>query len=306
MTQSYQQLARSVTFLPCIFALLFALVGLSIATPHAYAARRATSGNWSGYEADGNRGSFNRGQIVFNVPSLQSKGKMSLWIGLGGSTSVGNNYVLVQAGVDTCLGVKQCTQDQPDCDPNTQCTYLWWEIAPALAAQRIPFTQPINGGDLISASVSSINGVDQFVIQDLTAQPAESHTIIITRQNGGSGTLDGQPLTDIRAGGTLSTLKGIRPATDGASAECIAERPFFGQVVNGIPQGSFTAIPGFSPITIAHCQVGSGNNSSLQGIGAFSNVKQTTMTASKTNTTPRMFASNLQGQNEDSFTLTRA
>src|SRR5437016_4888370 len=90
MARPYQRLVKNVKFLPCIFALLFALVDLSTVAPNAHAADTAVapqvsaSQNWSGFEAKGKLGAFNRAQMAFTVPTVLSAGDMSAWIGVGG------------------------------------------------------------------------------------------------------------------------------------------------------------------------------------------------------------------------------
>jgi len=311
MVQPYQQLARGVKFLPCVFALLFALVGLSTAPPNIHAAslsslNSALSFNWAGVEADGQRGSYNRAQMSFTVPSFKSKGEITIWAGLGGGLggragNVGKNFVLVQAGVDSCLG--SCPSLGSNCpDPNSQCNVLWWEIAATLAEEPIQFNQPVRAGDLISVSVASNvnnNGTDQFILKDLTAQPSESHTILVTQQR---ATQDGQPIPNILSsqGSKLSSLKGVKIPTDGASAECIVERP---SVVRSIGNASLASLPKFSSINVSQCDTGLKNKSTLQAISTASVVKQITMTAGQTSTVPRVITDNIQ---KDSFTLSRA
>ncbi len=318
MARPYQQLAKNIKFLPCIFVLLFALLGLSTATPNTHAAATlstpnlVTSDNWSGDEAQGKLGSFNRAQIAFTIPSLKSNGDMSIWVGLGGDpTLLGgnpNNAVLVQAGVDSCLG-SSCFGPCPN--PNRQCNYAWWEIADALVVQPIRFSKPISAGNLITVYLESNfnnKGSDRLTLTDLTT--GESHTILVGKQ---SATKDGQRISIITPNGRSSSLNGIKIVSDGASAECIGERP----LVGSLSGGSFTTLPSFLPVNISRCDVG--NNRLLEAISRAQPVNQITMVdrgssgrrslgnsvrgANANADVPRMVPGPLHGRYGDAFIL---
>ncbi len=318
MAWPYQQLAKNIKFLPCIFTLLFALVGLSTATPSTHAAASisspnlVTSDNWSGDEAQGKIGSFNRAQIAFNVPSLKSNGDMSVWAGLGGDpTLLGgdpNSAVLVQAGVDSCLG-SSCFGPCPN--PNIQCNYAWWEIADALVVQPIRFNKPISAGNLIAVYLESNfnnKGSDILRVTDLTI--GESHTILVANQ---VATKDGQRISIITPNGRSSSLNGIKIITDGASAECIGERP----LVGSLSGGSFTTLPVVPPVNILRCDVG--NSRLLEAISSAQPLNQITMVdrgtsgrrslgnsvrgANATADIPRLRPGPIGGRYGDAFTL---
>ena len=154
MTKLHQRLVKNVKFLSSLLALLFALVGIPIATPNTHVASAATiplpttslSNNWSGMEATSTVGKFKRVQCRAKVPTLTSDGDVSEWCGIGGDPGVVpggvGNAVLVQAGVDSCLGAS-C----PGNNSNVQHNYVWWEIADALVVQPIRMSKGIHNGD---------------------------------------------------------------------------------------------------------------------------------------------------------------
>ncbi len=271
MARPYQRLVKNVRFLPCIFALLFALVGLSTATPNTHAANAAvapqiaTSQNWSGFEAKGKLGTFKKAQMSFTVPTVRTQGDMSVWVGTGGDPNQVNpnnpvageqTAVLVQAGVDSCLGNPCSAPCRPS---NVQCNYAWWEIADALVVQPIRFRQPISAGDLIVVYLeSNLNNssIDKFIIKDVNTN--EIHTIIISDQG---ATKDNQRIPII--GGS----NGLNIVTDGASVECIVERPAI-----SIQPLVLTPLPTFGGAAVPHCDMGKGPG--WQGIGAAPQLSQ--------------------------------
>src|SRR5215475_5057815 len=154
MTRLHQELVKNVKFLSCLSALFLVLVGQATVTSHTYAASRITvpiptstlSSNWSGYEASGTTGTFKKSQCQAKVPTLNSPGDVSAWCGLGGDPTFvpggPAKTVLVQAGLDACLG-RTCASG----NTNTQRNFLWWEIADALVVQPVRFTQGVHPGD---------------------------------------------------------------------------------------------------------------------------------------------------------------
>jgi hypothetical protein len=291
MIKPHQQLVKNLKFLPCLFALLFALVGLSTATPNTHAAGTAPplpsptnsqSLNWSGYEAIGSLGTFLRTQCTFKVPTLRSRGEVSLWCGLGGDP-VGINptnpdkgkkqAVLVQAGVDSCLGLS-C----PGGNLNIEHSYVWWEIADALVVQPISFSQGIHNGDTIYFYITSNlnkDGFDKFFIRNITTK--EIHTIIVNSQG---ATDNDQPIPVNTLNGQRATMNGTSRKsaseasfpiiTDGASAECILEVP-----LDAI-SGTLANLPSFGSAQISGCDAGVGGNgrwTSIAGLPNLSKIK---------------------------------
>jgi hypothetical protein len=213
--------------LPCTFALLFALLSLSTTVPRAYAVTSAIpstdAANWAGVEATAPLGTFRKSQCMTKVPKLTGSGDVSVWCGLGGDPSSidPNNLlageqraVLVQAGVDTCLDSVACDNS---CRPNVQCNIAWWEIANALVEQPIQLINGLHIGDVVSVYIQSNiqnNNIDLFIIQNRTT--GEKHTIIVNRHG---ATDNGRPFP------IVGPHNGFLIATDGASVECIVERP---------------------------------------------------------------------------------
>jgi len=275
MTRRHQGLVKNVKFLSCLFALLFALVGLPTATPNTYTASAATiplpttslSNNWSGMEATSTVGKFKKVQCRAKVPTLTSNGDVSEWCGLGGDPSIipggVGKAVLVQAGVDSCLG--------PGCpggNSNVQHNYVWWEIADALVVQPVRFSKGIhNGDDLYFYMESNVgnSGQDKFYIKNLTTKEP-SHTIIINDQG---ATDNGKPISINTIGSGNSKI----PITsDSASMECILERP-----LDAI-SGALAHLPDLEkPENIIECDAGVGTNKFMTPIGLLPNVNSIKM-----------------------------
>jgi hypothetical protein len=315
MRWPYQRLAKNVKFLRCIFALLFALVDLSIAASNTHAAATpltSQSENWSGHEAQGKPGTFKKVQILFNVPTLTSEGEMSYWAGLGGDPGQlqGKEAVLVQAGIASCLG-SSCSGD---CKPNKQCNYAWWEIANALVVQPTRFRKGINTGDLIYVYVqSNVNSdrLDIFHIQNRTT--GETHEIRVTDEG---ATKDNKPISITTPNGRSKSLNGIEIVADGASAECVVERPL---IIEPSGNTRFTKLPTFKSVTISRCDVG--NNRIMQAISSVPRINKINMIgnpsgkisrptnsarrANATSTTLLTTTGSLGGKFGDTFTVTQ-
>ncbi len=274
MTKLHQGFVKNVKFLPCLFALLFALVGLTTATPNTHAASAATiplpttslSNNWSGMEATSAVGNFKRVQCRAKVPTLNSNGDVSEWCGIGGDPAVVSggvgNAVLVQAGVDSCLG-PGC----PSNNSNAQHNYVWWEIADALVVQPIRMSKGIHNGDDLYFYIESDfkkDGFDKFYIRNITTK--ESHTIIVNDQG---ATDNGKP-TSIN---TADSGNGKLPIiSDSASMECILERP-----LDAI-SGTLAHLPNLTkPENITECDAGVGTNGLMTPIGLLPNVNSIKM-----------------------------
>ena len=284
MRRPSRRFTKNAKFLPFTFVLLFSLMGLYIMMPNTYAANLnafyialtpavaakphsiATSGssNWSGYEASSSRGAFKKIQCSVKVPTLTSKGDVSTWCGLGGDPSVlsgDSNPVLVQAGLDSCLG-DSCVGN----NPNVQQDFAWWEIADALVVQPVHFAKKVRPGDTMYFYIESDNRSgpeDIFFLGNLTTK--ETHKIILNLQG---ATNDGRPY-DIDTAGLHGTLHLI---SDGASAECIVERPIDAN------DGTLTRLPIFGSEKIQTCDTGTtSKQASLTPIGFLSNICKITM-----------------------------
>lgn len=255
------QLNRSVKnrkFLPYTFALLFSLLCLPITPrPSAYAAAQAIpavfSSNWSGLEATGPAGTFRKSQCTATIPQISTRGDVSVWCGLGGDpTAIGGaqQAVLVQAGIDACLD-NNCIGS--NCQRGVQCNSIWWEIADALVVQPIRFTKKINAGDVVYVYMQSNlhdDNTDLFYLQDRTS--GETHTIRVTNQG---ATKDGNS----------TRIIGPRPnripiVSDGASVECIVERPL------DVGSNSFLTLPNFQSTTVTGCDDGRTGQAVLEPI----------------------------------------
>jgi len=275
MTRRHEGLVKNVKFLSCLFALLFALVDIPTAISNTHTASAATiphpktslSNNWSGMEATSTVGKFKSVQCRAKVPTLTSNGDVSEWCGIGGDPTtvpggVGKT-VLVQAGVDSCLG--------PGCsgnNSNAQRNYVWWEIADALVVQPIRMSQGIhNGDDLYFYMESNVgnSGEDKFYIKNLTTKEP-SHTIIVNDQG---ATDNGKPYSINRIDSSNSTFQII---SDSASVECILERP-----LDAI-SGTLAHLPDLEkPENIVECDAGVGANGPLTPIGVLPNVNSIKM-----------------------------
>lgn len=265
MIQPYQ-IGKNIKFLPCTFALLFALLGLSITPPSTYAAASAIpsvlSSNWSGFEASGPVGTFKKSQCTTKIPKVTTPGDVSVWCGLGGDpnsinpnnpTTGAQQAVLVQAGIDACLNSTSCTGN---CRRSIQCNSIWWEIADALVVQPIRFNRGIHIGDTIYIYMQSNlhnDNVDLFNIQNRTTR--ESHTIRVTNQG---ATMDGRPIRIIGS----QPRNGIPIVSDGASVECIVERPL------DVGSNTFIHLATFQSATVTGCDDGPVDQSYLEPISS--------------------------------------
>jgi hypothetical protein len=245
-------------------------------TLHTHAASRITvpipvatlSSNWSGYEATGPAGTFKKSQCRAQVPTLTSRGDVSAWCGLGGDPSFvpggSAKTVLVQAGLDACLG--------PTCfggNSNTQVNFAWWEIANALIVQPVRFTKGVKAGDdMYFYMESGINNSieDKFYLRNITTN--ESHTIIVNPQG---ATKDGVPISISTINGNTRRTSNIPIVSDGASVECIVERP-----LNAITN-TLINLPSFGSEKILSCDVGTEQSRLLQPIGVIPTVSKISM-----------------------------
>ena len=324
MIRPSRRLAKNAKFLPSIFALLFSLM-LYTMMPGTYAANINTfhlalapavaalphavvtsgiSSNWSGYEATSSEGTFKKVQCSAKVPTLTSAGDVSTWCGLGGDPSVLSRNItpiLVQAGFESCLG-NSCAGN----DPNVQQNSAWWEIADALVVQTVHFAKMIHPGDDMYFYIESENRSgpeDIFYLSDLTTK--ESHKIIINPQG---ATNNGRPYK-INTAGLNGTLHFI---SDGATVECIVERPL------NANDGTLTRLPIFGSEKVQTCDAGTSKQAGLTPIGFLSNISKITMFDSPSqgrgwnaarlqqNSMGNVIAlpSSLTGRFRDSFTVT--
>jgi hypothetical protein len=274
MIQLYR-LVKNMKFLPCTFALLFSLLGLSTVTPSIYAATDAVpsvfSSNWSGFEATGPLNTFRKSQCTTTVPKVTTSGDVSVWCGLGGDpTSINPNNptqgaqkaVLVQAGIDACLNSASCIGN--NCQPGVQCNSAWWEIADALVVQPIRFTKGIHVGDVVYVYMQSNlhdDGIDLFYLQNRTT--GEAHKISITNQG---ATKDGN---SIRIVGPQPNR--IPIISDGASVECIVERPL------DASSNTFIRLATFQSTTVTGCDDGRVNQPLLEPIASAPSISKINM-----------------------------
>jgi hypothetical protein len=107
-----------------------------------------TSGNWSGYAANGAAGSDTSVSSSWTQPAISCSGGgdtySSFWVGLDGF----NNSALEQTGTEAdCIG--------------GQAEYgAWWEVLPAAES---PYSVPVSPGDQLTASVTD-NGDGTFTM----------------------------------------------------------------------------------------------------------------------------------------------
>jgi hypothetical protein len=314
--------AKNAKFLPFIFALHFSLMGLYTTIPNTYAANINTfhfalgsavaaqphaivtsgSANWSGYEATSSQGTFTRVQCSARVPTLTTAGDVSTWCGLGGDPSIlpGDiNPVLVQAGFDSCLG-NSCAGN----DPSVQQNFAWWEIADAIVVQPVHFAKNLHAGNNMYFSMESdtrSGPKDTFLLKNLTTK--ETHKIIINLQG---ATDNGKPyhINKIGLDGPLHLI------SDGASVECILERPL------NAGDGTLAHLPTFGSEKVQTCDAGTtSKQTKLTPIGSLSNISKIAMFDSSLEDQGRYSArrqqdstrnviavpSNLTGHSRDSF-----
>ncbi len=269
------RITRNIKFSYYSLVLLFSLLGLSIVPiPSTYAAANAIpsifSSNWSGLEAAGPTGTFRKSQCTATVPKITTRGDVSVWCGLGGDPSAINpnnptqgsqQAVLVQAGIDACLD-DNCIGS--NCQRGVQCNDAWWEIADALVSQTVRFTIGVHVGDVFYVYMQSNlhdDNTDLFYLQNRTT--GESHTIRVTAQG---ATKDGSP---IRIVGPQPNR--IPVVSDGASVECIVERPL------NAASNSFLELPDFQSTTVTGCDDGQVGQAVLEPITTNSTVTTISM-----------------------------
>jgi hypothetical protein len=276
MTRLHHRLVKNAKFLSCLSALFFILLSQATGTSHTYAASRiavpvpvsTTSSNWSGYEATAQVNTFKKVQCQAQVPTLNSRGDVSAWCGLGGDPSFvpggPANTVLVQAGLDSCLG--------PSCingNSNAQSNFAWWEIADALIVQPVQFSQGVHSGDNLYFYMESglnNNVEDKFYIRNITTN--ESHTIIVNSQG---ATKDGQSISLSTISGNTRVTSNIPIVSDGASVECIVERPL-DAITN-----TLINLPSFGSEKIGGCDTGLEQSRLLQPMGIIPTISKITM-----------------------------
>jgi hypothetical protein len=228
------------------------------------------SSNWSGLEATSQTGTFRKSQCTATIPKITTPGDVSVWCGLGGDPTAINptnpnqgaqSAVLVQAGIDACLD-NNCIGS--NCQRGVQCNSIWWEIADALVVQPIRFTKKINAGDVVYVYMQSNlhdDNTDLFYLQDRTS--GETHTIRVTDQG---ATKDGN---NIRIVGPRPN--NIPIVSDGASVECIVERP-----LNAV-SNTFLKLPSFQSTTVTGCDDGRVNQAVLEPITSNSTIATISM-----------------------------
>jgi hypothetical protein len=295
------RLAKNAKFLSIVFMLHLSLMGLYTMIPNTYAANINTfqlaldsavatqphavvtsgSANWSGYEATSSHGTFTKAQCSAKVPTLTTPGDVSTWCGLGGDPSIlpgAVNPVLVQAGFDSCLG-NSCNGN----NPSVQQDFAWWEIADAVVVQPVRFAKGVRAGNNMSFFMESDTRSgpnDTFILKNLTTK--ETHKIIINLQG---ATDNGKPYTINRVGlnGTLHLI------SDGASVECIIERPL------NAGDGTLTHLPTFGSEKVQTCDAGTSKRAKLAAIGSFPNISKIAMFDSSLQNQGRNAARQQQG-----------
>jgi len=129
-----------------------------------------TSGNWSGYAATGNSGSFTSVTSSWVQPSISCGSQdtySSYWVGLDGY----DNSALEQTGTEA------------DCI-NGQAEYgAWWEVLPAA---ETPWSVDVEPGDQLTATVTD-NGDGTFT---MTLADSTENWTQTTTQQGSSGYQD--------------------------------------------------------------------------------------------------------------------
>lgn len=210
----------------------------------------AMSLNWAGYVATGGPATFLRARVTFTIPTITSKpdpnGVVSLWAGVGGATSnlVGS---LVQAGIDSALEPADKFSPKP-----YQVNEAWIEAFPQ-DTQILTFANPksLSTGDSVTVEVKAeINKKNHnvslsFTITDNTTKESQKFSISTTD----------------------ATFQ-----TDGASGECIVERPF------SLITNNFFILPQFGTAKLSGCQVSKANNATeLASIGASTKLFRTDM-----------------------------
>lgn len=185
------------------------------------------SANWAGYVAAGSAGTFLRATTTFIIPTLtgkpNAKAAVSIWAGMGGATP---NIVtsLIQAGIDSRLMPADARHPKP-----YQVNEAWFEAYPQNSLV-ITFAKPksLSAGNTINVEVRSqpddlhTQVQDKYIINDLTTGETQTGKLLLTD-------------TSFQ--------------TDGASGECIVERPF------DLISNNYMPLPQFGKIALSGCEV---------------------------------------------------
>jgi hypothetical protein len=249
-------LALALSFLVSATSHLYAASAKPLAVRHAIDPRFTSTGtstksiNWAGYVAIDQPHTFLKAKLTFEIPTLKGEADfnkvVSIWAGLGG---VDSNIVpsLVQTGIDSLIVPADVTHSEP-----YQVNQAWFEDYPQ-PPLFITFTNPqsLSAGDSITVDIQSELGrhqtrvQDRFSIQDQTSGETQSGALTITD-------------TSFQ--------------TDGASAECIVERPAFISQI-GI---QLSSLPQFGTANLSDCQVSNDTNQDTHNDGDLSAIGNST------------------------------
>jgi hypothetical protein len=168
--------------------------------------------NWAGNVAYGSRGTYRVASVDFTVPSIpniSSSQRVSIWAGVGGDPDYTSALMLVQAGVE----IHRATF-------GGQYNTSFWEIEPYNnGEQSLPLSR-LQAGDHIFALASSSadnDGYNYFYIDNETVNSYNEHYDYSNH------------------------------LTDGASGECIVERPKVGS--------SYTDLANFGTEYLNRCDI---------------------------------------------------
>ena len=236
--------------------------------------KNATSINWAGYVATGGPATFLKARTTFTIPTITGKPDpnriVSLWAGVGGTTS---DIVrsLVQAGIDSALEPADRSSSKP-----YQVNEAWIEVYPQ-PPQTLPFTNP-----------KSLSPGDPIRIEVKAGQDKQNHKIKLSFTITDNASNETQTLSLSTSDATFQT--------DGASGECILERPLF-SITNDV-----VILPQFETANFGECQVSKANDAAdLDKIGTYPNLFRVDMT----NDTGTVIASTSSLSGNENFSVRR-
>jgi hypothetical protein len=185
--------------------------GAARASAHARANETVESNNWSGYAATGSDGDFTSVSASWTQPAAtctNGGGRRGPGGGGGRRGPGGQEFAAFWVGLDgfNSDSVEQTGTDS-DCDGTTPQYYGWYEMFPAAP---VDFTNPVEPGDSISASV--------------TTSATETYTLVLT-----DSTQD-----------WTQTITQDESGLDRSSAEVIAEAPSSGNSI--LPLADFGTV----------------------------------------------------------------
>lgn len=206
---------------------------VALSTPACDDLAKHDSCSWGGNFATGARGTYTEVSVEFKIPTISGPpdASVAFWAGLGGLP--GTSSELVQAGVASCIGATTANNCSQTAGQHNSTFWSYTDANNKTTSGPFGFTQGLNPGDTIFVFVQSNyrgSGDDYFYMQNERTGEIRDHTL--------SG-----------------------DSSDGASGECIGERP---EAVQG---GTQPPLAGFGTEEITDCQVSSNTITHAVGSG---------------------------------------